>query len=138
MFYQVFSGNFYSILRNFLLLRLTSDRYLSGENNYRGGNGPLHVSRGKMKNPLFKAFIEAAMQCGYPYTEDLNGFQQEGVGPMDMTTYKGKRWSASQAYLRPSLSRKNLKTETNTLVTRVLFEGTKAVGIEYVKGMLVV
>eukprot|EP00112_Aurelia_sp_Birch-Aquarium-sp1_P016688 Seg3809.1 transcript_id=Seg3809.1/GoldUCD/mRNA.D3Y31 product="Choline dehydrogenase mitochondrial" protein_id=Seg3809.1/GoldUCD/D3Y31 len=104
-----------------------------GENDYRGGSGPLHVSRGKMKNPLFHAFIDAAQQCGYPYTEDLNGYQQEGVGPMDMTTYKGKRWSAAQAYLRPALKRKNLKTETKALVNRVLFEGTKAVGVEYVK-----
>ena len=86
-----------------------------------------------MKNPLFHAFIEAGQQCGYPYTEDMNGFQQEGVGPMDMTTYKGKRWSAAQAYLRPALSRKNLTAESKALVTRVLFEGTKAVGVEFVK-----
>ena len=106
----------------------------SGEDDYRGGSGPLHVSRGKMKNPLFHAFIDAAQQCGYPYTEDMNGYQQEGVGPMDMTTYKGKRWSAAQAYLRPALKRKNLKTETKALVNKVLFKGTKAVGVEYVRG----
>lgn len=87
-----------------------------------------------MQNPLFRAFIEAAQQCGYPYTDDMNGFQQEGVGPMDMTTHKGKRWSAAQAYLRPALSRKNLKVDSKAFVTRVLFEGTKAVGIEYVTG----
>ena len=85
-----------------------------------------------MKNPLFQAFIEAGQQCGYPYTEDMNGFQQEGVGPMDMTTYKGRRWSAARAYLRPALSRKNLKVESKILVNKILFEGTKALGVEYI------
>ena len=89
-----------------------------------------------MKNPLFHAFIDAAQQCGYPYTEDMNGFQQEGVGPMDMTTYKGKRWSAAQAYLRPALSRKNLKIQSKAMVTKVVFEGTKALGVEYVTSKL--
>jgi len=103
-----------------------------GEDEYRGGSGPLHVTRAKMENPLFQAFIEAGQQCGYPYTEDMNGFQQEGVGPMDMTTYKGRRWSAARAYLRPALSRRNLKVESKILVNKILFEGTKALGVEYI------
>ena len=109
-------------------------RYLNvGADDYRGGSGPLHVSRGPMTNPLFNAFIEAGQQAGYPYTEDMNGYQQEGFGPMDMTIYKGKRWSAAQGYLRPALKRKNLKTITKALCYKILFEGTKAVGVEFVK-----
>ncbi|KAM6468042.1 choline dehydrogenase, mitochondrial isoform 1-T5 [Liasis olivaceus] len=104
-----------------------------GADLYRGGNGPLHVSRGKTKNPLHFAFLDAAQQAGYPFTDDMNGFQQEGFGWMDMTIYKGKRWSTASAYLHPALSRPNLSTEDGTLVTKVLFEGTKAIGIEYIK-----
>ncbi|XP_063147848.1 choline dehydrogenase, mitochondrial [Candoia aspera] len=104
-----------------------------GADLYRGGNGPLHVSRGKTKNPLHYAFLEAAQQAGYPFTDDMNGFQQEGFGWMDMTIYKGKRWSTASAYLHPALSRPNLLAEDRTLVTKVLFEGTKAIGIEYIK-----
>ena len=105
---------------------------LPGENDYRGGHGPLHVSRGKMLNPLFQAFIDAGMSAGYPYTEDVNGYQQEGVGPYDMTIHNGKRWSASQAYLRPALKRENLETRVNAYATRILHEGTKAIGVEYI------
>ena len=67
---------------------------------------------------------------GYPLSEDLNGYQQEGVGNMDSTVHRGMRWSAASAYLRPALQRKNLTTENNVLVTKVLFEGKRAVGIE--------
>uniref|UniRef100_A0A8D2KYR7 Choline dehydrogenase n=2 Tax=Varanus komodoensis TaxID=61221 RepID=A0A8D2KYR7_VARKO len=104
-----------------------------GADLYRGGNGPLHVSRGKTKNPLHYAFLDAAQQAGYAFTDDMNGFQQEGFGWMDMTIYKGQRWSTASAYLHPALSRPNLSAEDGTLVTKVLFEGTKAVGVEYVK-----
>ncbi|XP_062977350.1 choline dehydrogenase, mitochondrial isoform X2 [Elgaria multicarinata webbii] len=104
-----------------------------GADLYRGGHGPLHVSRGKTKNPLHCAFLEAAQQAGYPFTEDMNGFQQEGFGWMDMTIHKGQRWSTASAYLRPVLSRPNLSAEDSTLVTKILFEGTKAIGIEYIK-----
>uniref|UniRef100_A0A2R9CEP5 Choline dehydrogenase n=1 Tax=Pan paniscus TaxID=9597 RepID=A0A2R9CEP5_PANPA len=84
-------------------------------------------------HPLHCAFLEATQQAGYPLTEDMNGFQQEGFGWMDMTIHEGKRWSAACAYLHPALSRTNLKAEAETLVSRVLFEGTRAVGVEYVK-----
>lgn len=104
----------------------------TGENDYRGGSGPLNVTRGTMKNPLFQAFMNAGVQAGYPYTEDCNGYQQEGVGPYEFTIKKGKRWSASQAYLRPATKRKNLTTRDRAMVTRILFEGTKAVGVEYI------
>lgn len=104
-----------------------------GANTYRGGDGPLHVSRGKTNHPLHQAFLQAAHQAGYPFTEDMNGFQQEGFGWMDMTIHQGKRWSTASAYLHPALSRPNLRAEVQTLVSRVLFEGTRAVGVEYIK-----
>ncbi|KAL1021393.1 hypothetical protein UPYG_G00012710 [Umbra pygmaea] len=102
-----------------------------GADQYRGGSGPLHVSRGKTDHPLHRAFIEAGQQAGYPFTDDMNGFQQEGVGWMDMTIHKGKRWSSASAYLRPVLHRANLKTEVRCLTTRILFNGRRAVGVEY-------
>lgn len=104
-----------------------------GEDTYRGGSGPLNVTVGVQDNPLFEAFYQAGQQAGYPYTPDMNGYQQEGVGPMDMTVHKGTRWSTASAYLRPALKRKNLHTETGCLVTRIIFENDRAVGIEYVQ-----
>src|SRR3546814_807399 len=73
-----------------------------GADEYRGGDGPLHVSAGKMGNPLFKAWLEAGRQAGYPVTEDMNGNQQEGLGRMDSTIQNGERWSAAKANLRPA------------------------------------
>ncbi|KAI6053730.1 choline dehydrogenase, mitochondrial [Marmota monax] len=104
-----------------------------GASQYRGGDGPLRVSRGKTGHPLHLAFLQAAQQAGYPLTDDMNGFQQEGFGWMDMTIHEGKRWSAACAYLHPALNRPNLRAEVQTLVSRVLFEGTRAVGVEYIK-----
>ncbi len=104
-----------------------------GGDRYRGDAGPLHVSTGAGRNPLYQAFVEAGQQAGYPYTADMNGYQQEGLGPMDMTVHKGRRWSTAMAYLRPAWKRKNLKVRLNCLVTRVMFEGfesRRAVGIE--------
>ena len=71
-----------------------------GADDYHGGDGPLHVSAGHTPQPLFQAWLEAGRQAGYPLTADLNGYQQEGLGPMDMTTWKGQRWSAAKAYRR--------------------------------------
>lgn len=106
-----------------------------GANDYRGGNGPLQVSRGKTNNPLFHAFIEAGVQAGYPFTDDMNGYQQEGFGWMDMTIGKGKRCSAAAAYLHPIVNqRANLTTQDEALSRRILFEGNRAVGIEYERG----
>lgn len=103
-----------------------------GGNLYRGDKGPLHVSRGKTDHPLHRAWIEAGQQAGYPFTDDMNGFQQEGFGYMDMTTHKGARWSAASAYLRPSLHRTNVHTIEEALVTRVLFDGKRAMGVELI------
>ncbi|WP_020408064.1 choline dehydrogenase [Hahella ganghwensis] len=102
-----------------------------GEDDYRGGKGPLNVHTGDETNPLFNAFIKAGMEAGYPFTEDMNGYQQEGFGVMDMTIKQGKRWSTAQAYLRPALDRSNLTTETGALATRLLFEGDRCIGVEY-------
>ena len=101
-----------------------------GPNAYRGGDGPLHVSRGTSGNPLHEAWLTAGVQAGYPLTDDMNGYQQEGVGRMDATIYKGRRWSAAMAYLRPALRRPNLTALTRVLVTRILFEDERAVGVE--------
>ncbi|XP_043089333.1 choline dehydrogenase, mitochondrial [Puntigrus tetrazona] len=102
-----------------------------GADRYRGGDGPLRVTRGKTGHPLHHAFIEAGQQAGYPFTGDMNGFQQEGVGWMDMTIHGGRRWSTASAYLRPALSRPNLRAEVRCMVTRILFDGTRARGVEY-------
>jgi choline dehydrogenase len=75
-----------------------------GEDGWRGRDGPVHVSRGPRRNPLYKAFIEAGREAGYPVTADYNGRQQEGFGEMEMTVRKGTRWSAARAYLRPASS----------------------------------
>jgi len=105
-----------------------------GGDVYRGGKGPLHVSRGHSGNPLHEAFLAAGQEAGYPLTEDVNGFQQEGMGWSDMTIHKGMRWSAAQAYLHPALARSNLETKTGVLVTKLLLEGKRAVGVEYLEG----
>ncbi|NXS08574.1 CHDH protein, partial [Neodrepanis coruscans] len=104
-----------------------------GPDQYRGGSGPLHVSRGKTNHPLHQAFLEATQQAGYPFTDDMNGYQQEGFGWMDMTVHQGQRWSTASAYLRPAMSRPNLSVAEKTLVTKILFQGTKCIGVEYVK-----
>ncbi|MHA3977152.1 choline dehydrogenase [Halovulum sp. GXIMD14794] len=74
-----------------------------GDPSWRGTDGPLHVTRGDWDTPLFEAFVEAGRQAGYPVTEDYNGAYQEGFGPMERTIYKGRRWSAANAYLKPAL-----------------------------------
>ena len=105
-----------------------------GEEGWRGTKGPLHVKRGPRSNPLYQAFIEAGRQAGYPVTEDYNGRQQEGFGPMEMTVHNGIRWSAANAYLKPALKRGNVKLITHALAHRVLLEGRRAVGVEYEAG----
>jgi choline dehydrogenase len=102
-----------------------------GGDAYRGSAGPLFVSTASQPNPLFGAFIEAGQQAGYPFTEDLNGRQQEGFGKMDMTIHNGRRWSTAMAYLRPAMKRPNLTVLTRALAGRILFEGRRAVAVEY-------
>ncbi|HAW48107.1 MAG TPA: choline dehydrogenase [Roseovarius sp.] len=104
-----------------------------GDTYWRGKTGPLHVSRGPRKNPLFRAFVEAGQQAGYQTTDDYNGEQQEGFGPMEQTVHAGRRWSAANAYLRPALQRPNV-TLTRALAQRVLIEDGRATGVEVLRG----
>ena len=103
----------------------------NGGDEFHGGVGPLHVSNGRSTNPLFRAFVQAGAEAGFPQTSDFNGPKQEGFGPYQLTIHEGRRWSAASAYLSPALDRPNLKIESNAHVTRVLFEGSHAVGVEY-------
>lgn len=105
---------------------------LAGEDAWRGGDGPLVLERGPATNPLFRAFFDAVQEAGYPLTEDVNGYQQEGFAAFDRNVHRGRRWSASKAYLKPIRSRPNLTVRTRAFVRRVLFDGTRATGVEYV------
>ncbi|MCP4807955.1 MAG: choline dehydrogenase [Proteobacteria bacterium] len=96
----------------------------------RGQDGPLKLEVGSCENPLFQAFFEAVQQAGHPLTEDVNGVQQEGFSAFDRNVHRGRRLSAARAYLHPVLSRKNLELRCRTMVTRLLFEGTRCVGVE--------
>ncbi|KGA28408.1 choline dehydrogenase [Pectobacterium odoriferum] len=107
-----------------------------GSNDYHGASGPVSVTTPKMgNNELFHAMIEAGVQAGYPRTDDLNGYQQEGFGPMDRTvTPKGRRASTARGYLDQAKSRKNLTIVTHALTDKILFDGKRAVGVAYFKG----
>ncbi len=102
-----------------------------GGNEYRGGDGPLSTAYGTLRNPLHQAWLDAAREAGYSLTEDYNGFRQEGFGRMDMTVRNGTRCSAAKAYLYPARKRANLRVIQHALATRVLFEGKRAVGVEF-------
>src|SRR5437868_4829344 len=108
-----------------------AERRAEGGDDYRGADGPLATRRGLLTNPLHAAWLEAGQQAGYALTADMNGFQQEGFGRMDMTVGGGRRCSAANAYLRPAMRRSNLTVRTQALATRVLLEGLRAVGIRY-------
>jgi choline dehydrogenase len=105
-----------------------------GGDVYRGAGGPLSTSYGSLRNPLHQAWLDAAQQAGYALTEDYNGYRQEGFGRMDMTVRKGTRCSAAKAYLYQARRRPNLRVIEKALATRILFEGKRAVGIEYERG----
>lgn len=100
-----------------------------GDPEWRGTDGPLHITRGPRRNPLTRAFVEAGQQAGYPVTGDYNGQQQEGFGPFDATIWKGRRWSAANAYLRPALKLENC-TLVRGLARRVVIEDGRATGVE--------
>ena len=96
---------------------------------YRGGSGLLGTTTGQLKNPLYSAFLQATKEAGYPYTPDLNGEQQEGFGPMPMTVAQGRRSSSSRAYLRPAVSRPNLRVLTHAQATRIDIRDGQARGL---------
>jgi choline dehydrogenase len=106
---------------------------LAGGDDYRGTEGPLVLERGPATSPLFKAFFRAVQEGGYELTSDVNGFRQEGFAPFDRTIHRGRRLSAARAYLHPVMSRANLEVQCRTSVTKILFEGQRAVGVEVVE-----
>ncbi|MFN3954981.1 MAG: choline dehydrogenase [Pararhodobacter sp.] len=101
--------------------------------SWRGADGPLHITRGSRENPLFDAFIKAGAQAGYPVTSDYNGQQQEGFGPMEATIWRGQRWSAANAYLRPALRSKRC-TLVRGLAEKVLIREGRAEGVQLADG----
>ena len=104
-----------------------------GDKTWRGRKGPLHVTRGPRINPLTRAFVKAGKQAGYPVTGDYNGAQQEGFGPFDATIWKGRRWSAANAYLRPALKRPNC-TLIRAFAHKIVIKDGRAVGVEVERG----
>jgi choline dehydrogenase len=107
---------------------------LAGGDEYRGTQGPLVLERGPVTNPLFTAFFGAVEQAGYALTKDVNGYRQEGFAAFDRNIKAGRRFSAARAYLHPVLNRPNLTVRCRAFVTKILFEGNRAVGVEYTGG----
>lgn len=112
---------------------IKAENHNIGPNDYRGDSGPLHTTKGDSNNPLFNAFIKAGQEAGYPYTEDMNAYQQEGFGPMDRTTHNGSRSSTAREYLRPAMKRSNLRVLKRATAQRLLIEGKNIVGVEYLQ-----
>ena len=108
-----------------------AERRADGGDAYRGADGKLQTRYGALSNPLHHAWLQAGRQAGYPLTDDINGFQQEGFGRLDMTVGGGRRCSAANAYLRPAMGRANLAVRTHALVTRIVFDGRRASGVRY-------
>ncbi len=106
---------------------------LAGGDEFRGEGGPLILERGPATNPLFQAFFGAVQQAGYPLTPDVNGYRQEGFAAFDRNIHRGRRLSASRAYLHPVMKRPNLTVRCWSFVTRILFQGNRAVGVEFTR-----
>ncbi|PBB25023.1 choline dehydrogenase [Mesorhizobium sp. WSM4307] len=106
----------------------------AGADRWRGTGGPLHISdTANAVHPLTKRYLAAGQQAGLPLNPDFNGAAQEGVGTYQISTKNGRRMSAARAFLRPAMKRGNVRVETNALATRILFEGKRAIGIEYLQ-----
>lgn len=108
----------------------------TGNPEFRGANGPVHVTRGERKNPLYQAFIDAGANAGYGSTDDYNGYRQEGFGAFEMTVHNGKRWSAASAYLKPALKKPNCDM-IRGLVQRIDVEDGRATGVRLSDGRLI-
>lgn len=104
---------------------------LAGADEWRGGSGPLKLERGPATNPLFGAFFEATQQAGYPPTDDVNGYRQEGFARFDRNVYRGRRLSAARAYLHPVMNRKNLSVLTRAFVTGLTTQGNRVTGVTF-------
>jgi 4-pyridoxate dehydrogenase len=107
------------------------EHWEGGADAYRGGDGPIATETSRYQDPLIDAYEEAGRAAGHPQTKDYNGARQDGFSRMQMTIVNGKRCSTATAYLRPALARKTLHVETEAMVSRIVFEGTRAVGVEY-------
>ncbi|HEX5148915.1 MAG TPA: choline dehydrogenase [Candidatus Limnocylindrales bacterium] len=103
----------------------------AADDPWRGHGGPLPLERGPATNPLFEAFFAAVQEAGYPLTADVNGYRQEGFARFDRNIRRGRRISAARAYLHPVMGRRNLQVRTGAFVTKILFAGNRAVGVEY-------
>ncbi|WP_397450953.1 choline dehydrogenase [Pseudomonas sp. NA-150] len=110
---------------------IRSQTHANGADDYRGGAGHLHVTPGNIDTPLCNAFVQAGAQAGYALSSDLNGYRQEGFGPVDRTTRNGRRWSTARGYLTEAIKRGNVSVATGALALRILFDGRRAYGIEY-------
>jgi choline dehydrogenase len=110
-----------------------AETWHGGEDAWHGGSGPVRITRPGVRHALAKAFVEAGQQAGYPYNADTNGASRLGFGPVDLTVGNGRRWSSATAYLRPAARRRNLTVVTDAHATRILFEGMRAVGVEYLR-----
>jgi 4-pyridoxate dehydrogenase len=111
-----------------------AETWEDGENEYRGGSGPLYVRRTKDIDPLYEAYIGAGVAAGHPYTDDYNGAQQHGFGWAQWTIRRGLRDTTARAHLHPALGRANLMVAPRSLAARVLFEHQRSVGVEYLAG----
>ncbi|WP_295317628.1 choline dehydrogenase, partial [Roseobacter sp.] len=125
--------SFADVLPYFRRMETWHDGGHGGDPAWRGTDGPLHVSRGPRKNPLYEAFVRAGEQAGYEVTDDYNGHKQEGFGPFEQTVWKGRRWSAANAYLHPALKRENC-TLVRGLAERVIIEDGRATGVVINRG----
>ena len=111
-----------------------SEKWEKGGNCYRGQEGPLSTTENKYPDPLLQAWLQAGQAAGFDITTDYNGSQNEGLGIHQSTTLNGRRHSAAHAYLRPAMKRPNLTVITKALAHRIIFRGTKAIGVEYSVG----
>ncbi|MDQ2088309.1 choline dehydrogenase [Marimonas arenosa] len=124
---------FADVLPYFKRMETWHDGGHGGDASWRGGDGPLHVTRGPRRNPLYHAFVEAGRQAGYEVTDDYNGQKQEGFGPFEQTVWRGRRWSAANAYLRPALKTGRVRI-LRGLASRIVIESHRATGVEVLRG----
>ena len=107
------------------------ENYHGEASAYRGDDGPLHISPARIQNPLDQAFLDAALEAGFGYSEDSNGYRQEGFGLSDKNTWRGRRWSAFDAYLEPAMKRANLDLASRAQCRKIRLDDKRAIGVEY-------